>query len=140
MMELKGPTSPALAPDAMPPFRKDPSVRQRAQLLLESHWRPEAVAADACSSVSTAYRWERNLAIYGDTVIPRDRYIHTQGRCRSLSPAALDALLDYQRQKPWLYQDELAQFLKEEWDVEVHKSTVCRALKSTFSTIFYEWR
>ena len=32
----------------MPLFRKDPSIRQRAQLLLESHWRPKAVAADAC--------------------------------------------------------------------------------------------
>ena len=32
----------------------------------------------------------------------------------SLSPATLEALLKYQRQKPWLYQKELARFLKEE--------------------------
>lgn len=111
----------------MPPFRKDPSVRRRAQLLLESHWRPDAVAQDAHSSTSTAYRWERNLAIYGHTTIPREKY--HQGRYPKLSPAALEALLDYQCQKPWLYQGELVQYLKEEWEVEIHKSTVCKALK-----------
>ncbi len=111
----------------MPPFRKDPHVRQRAQLLLESHWRPDAVAKDAHCSVSTGYRWERNLAIYGDTVIPREKY--HQGRYSSLSPAALEALIEYQRRNPWLYQPELARFLKEEWDIEVHRSTIGRALK-----------
>ena len=111
----------------MPPT-KEAHVRQRAQLLLESHWRPEAVARDARSSRATAYRWERNIAIYGDTVIPRSLY--SQGRPRRLSPAALDALLEYQRQKPWLYQDELARFLQEEWDIQIHQSTLSRALKS----------
>ena len=109
------------------PFRKDASVRQRAHLLLESHWRPDAVAKDARCSRATAYRWERNLALYGDTVIPRS--IQTTGRPRGLSPAALEALLEYQRQKPWLYQDELARYLREEWEIDVHKSTICRALK-----------
>ena len=112
----------------MPPFQKESHVRRRAQLLYESHWRPFAVAKDACTSVSTAYRWERNLGIYGDTVIPRDVRA-TPGRRRRLSPAALEALIEYQRQKPWLYQDELARFLLEEWDTQVSRSTVCRALK-----------
>ena len=98
-------------------------------MLLESHWRPDAVARDARSSVSTAYRWERNLAIYGDTVIPRPLYAQTDGRPRSLSPAALKALIEYQRQKPWLYHVELARFLLEEWDIQVHRTTICRALK-----------
>ena len=58
----------------MPPF-KELYIRQRAQLLLESHWRPNTVAKDARISRSTAYRWERNTEIYGDTVIPRSLYI-----------------------------------------------------------------
>lgn len=93
------------------PFRKDVSVRQRAHLLLDSHWRPDAVAKDARCSRATAYRWERNLALYSDSRVPR---IYAPGRQRSLSLAAIEALLEYQRQKPWLYQDELARFLKEE--------------------------
>ena len=112
----------------MPPFRKEPHVRQRAQLLLESHWRPDAVARDARCHVSTAFRWERKLAIYGDTVIPSHLYTH--GRSRSITPTALRALLDYQRQKPWLYQDELARFLLEEWDIQVSRSTISKTLKA----------
>ena len=65
-------------------------MRQRAYLLLESHWRPNVVAKDARCSRATAYRWERNLALYGDTVVLR---ISPPGRQRSLSPAAIEALL-----------------------------------------------
>ena len=110
----------------MPPF-KEPYIRQRARLLMESHWRPDAVAKDAHTSRSTAYRWERNIEIYGDTVIPRSLY--TPGRPHKLSPAALEALLEYQRQKPWLYRDELARFLLEEWEIQVHKTTISKLLK-----------
>ena len=109
------------------PFRKDTSVRQRAHLLLESHWRPDAVAKDARCSRATAYRWERNLAIYGDTVIPRRYY--SLGRSKSITPTALNAMLKYQRQHPYLYQDELARYLREEWEIDIHKSTIYRALK-----------
>ena len=70
------------------------------------------MAKDARISRLIAYRWERNIEIYSDTVIPRSLYI--PGRPYKLSPAALEALLKYQRQKPWLYQDELARFLLEE--------------------------
>ena len=79
----------------MPPFRKDPSVHQRALLLFESHWRPQAVAADARASRTTGYRWERNIAIYGDTVVPP--YLQTRGPRRRLTPSALESLLEYQR-------------------------------------------
>ena len=57
------------------------------------------------------------------------RHLYTSGPSRSLTPAALEALLEYQRQKPWLYQEELVHFLKEEWNIHVHQSTVSRALK-----------
>lgn len=111
---------------AMPPFRKDPSIHQRAHLLFESRWRREAVARDARASRATGFRWETHIDIYGGTTVPRDLY--QLGRSRSISPAALDALLDYQHQKPWLYQEELARYLAEEWDTYVHQSTISRAL------------
>ena len=38
---------------------------------------------------------ERDLAIYSDTVIPRDLYAYTEGQPRSLSPAALKSLIEY---------------------------------------------
>lgn len=48
---------------------------------------------------------------------------------RSVAPAALNALLDYQRQKPWLYLGELPRYLEEERDISVHHSTIAKALK-----------
>ena len=98
----------------MPRF-KEAYIHQRARLLLESYWRPNIVAKDARTSRLTAYRWERNTKIYSDTVIPRSLY--TLGRPYKLLPAVIEALLEYQRQKPWLYQDELARFLLEEWEI-----------------------
>ena len=111
----------------MPPFRKDASVHRRSHLLFEAGWRPEAVASDAHTHRSTAFRWERNLGVYGQTTVPR--HLRSPGPKRSLSPVALDALLEYQRQKPWLFQNELARYLEEEWEICVTRSTICRALK-----------
>ena len=113
---------------AMPPFRKEAHIRQRATLLFESHWRPDAVAQDARASRATGYRWARNLAVYGDTVIPPHLYTH--GPSHLLSPVVLEALIEYHRRKPYLFQDELARFLAEEWDICVHRSTISRALKA----------
>lgn len=106
---------------------KDTSIHQRAYLLFESRWRPEAVARDAYASRVTGFRWEKHIDMYGDTTVPR--HLYHLGRSRSISPAALDALLDYQHQKPWLYQEELARYLEEEWDTYVYRCTISRALK-----------
>jgi transposase len=38
-------------------------------------------------------------------------------------------MLEHLRQQPWLYLPEMARFLKEEWEIEVHRSTIGRALK-----------
>lgn len=112
----------------MPPLRKDAYTRERAQLLLESRWRPDAIAIDACCSRATAYRWERSIAMYGEPLLPRR--LHGQyGPSQKLSTTAQESLLDYLRQKPWLYQQELVVFLKEEWDIYVHQSTISRVLK-----------
>ena len=118
-----------VAPTLMPPFRKDPSVHLRAKLLFEHRWRPEAVAQDAHCSRTTGYRWERNIAIYGEPVIPRHLYVPTQGPRRRLSPAAREALLNYHAEKPWLYQDELITFLSEEWDIQCSQPTISKTLK-----------
>ena len=68
----------------MPRF-KDSSVHVRSKLLLERRWRPDAVAQDARCSRSTAYRWEKNIGIYGEPVIPRHLYAATSGGQRRLT-------------------------------------------------------
>lgn len=64
---------------------------------------------------------------YMTVVLP---HLQTRELRRRLTPSALEALLEYQRQKPWLYQDELARFLAEEWDIQLHRSTILKALKA----------
>ena len=83
---------------AMPSFGKDSSIRKGGHILFESCWRPQAVARDAHTSQATAFRWENNLALYGHIrVLRRSYYL---GQTRSTSPAALNGLLDHQRQNP----------------------------------------
>lgn len=70
-------------------------------LLFESFWRPQALASYAHTSQATAFRWENNMVLYGQTkVFCRLYYL---GRSPSISPAALDGLLDYQHRAPRLY-------------------------------------
>ena len=88
------PPYPSAPPLLMLRF-KEAYIHQRARLLLESYWRPNIVAKDTRISRLIAYRWERNIEIYSDTVIPRSLYI--LGRLYKLSPAIIEALLEYQR-------------------------------------------
>lgn len=71
-----------------------------------------------CSS-RTIQRWEQNIQIYGDTDPPNGL---PTGRSSRLTPAAKEALLEYQRRYPWAYQDGLALFIKEEWGIYFHRS------------------
>lgn len=95
--------------------------------LLLSHWRPPNVAQTLRIQNDTAYRWDRRIRMYGQLETPGGR--DPGGRPPRLSRAARDALLLYQRRNPHAYQDELAEFLQEEWGITVHRSTISRVLK-----------
>ena len=51
------------------------------------------------------------------------------GRPRRIHSTAVESLLEYQRQNPWVYQDEMAIFLEEEWGITIDRSTISRLLK-----------
>ena len=104
----------------------DDASRFMASELLKSHWKPSSVAERVRCHPATVYRWERNLQVYG-SLNPHRHGI--RGRPRRLTSAAKEALLEYLDRYPWAYQDELASFLKEEWDIQVSKPTICRFLK-----------
>ena len=38
-------------------------------------------------------------------------------------------MIEYQRQHLYLYQDELARYLREKWDIDVYKFIICKVLK-----------
>ncbi len=105
----------------------DTTRRRTGRELLHSHWRPPGVAQTLRVHRSTAYVWDRRIHMYGELDTPGGRDLG--GRPPRLSVAARKALLQYQRQNPQAYQDELAEFLHEEWGITVHQSTISRVLK-----------
>ena len=113
---------------AMPRRIIDTTSRARAVHLLHAHWKPAAIATQLYCHQSTVYRWEQRLQAYRTIDIVNPLPV---GRSRRIAKAAKEALLEYQRQKPWAYQDELAIFLEEEWDIYVNRSTISRFLKSS---------
>ena len=61
-----------------------------------------------------------------------DRPLHLRlptARPRRTHSAAVESLLEYQRQNPWVYQDEMAIFLEEKWGITLDRSTISRLLK-----------
>lgn len=103
-------------------------ARYRANELLLSHWKPDAVAADIHCHTSTIYEIERTRQMYGTPYRPPE-VLQKRGRKKAIHQAAKEGLLEYQATRPWLYQDELVEYLKQEWDISLHKSNLSRLLK-----------
>jgi transposase len=62
--------------------------------------------------------------------IDRPAHLHLPtGRPRQIHSAVVESLLEYKRQNPWVYQDEMVIFLEEEWGISVDRSTVSRLLQ-----------
>jgi hypothetical protein len=119
------------------PKRKDTVTRCKAAGLLESHWRPPQVAKKLYLGRTTAYRWEERMQMFHGQI---DRLEHLQmvsysgslvllflltflknaERLNRIHDAVAKALLEYIQRSPWVYQDEMALFLEEEWDIQVN--------------------
>ena len=104
----------------------DSEARSTGSELLRNHWKPEAVAKRVGCSTRTAQRWEWNLQVFGCINPP---YLLKAGRPRKVPTAAKKALIQHSRAFPWKYQDELAEFLDEEWGIEVSRQSISRYLK-----------
>jgi hypothetical protein len=50
------------------PKAKDTVTRNKAQGLLESHWRPQEVAKKLHLHQSTAYRWESRMQMFNGQI------------------------------------------------------------------------
>ena len=51
-------------------------------------------------------------------------FLKNAGQLNRIHNAAAKALLEYIQPSPWVYQDEMALFLEEEWDIQVSQSTI----------------
>ena len=79
--------------------------------------------------VNTIRKIDRNLKAYGQLYPPSQSRSSPRHK---ITRAAKEGMLFYLDTFPWTYQCELVIFLDEEWDIQVHRSTVSRLLK--------EWR
>lgn len=102
-----------------------PTLRTRIVRLLVLGWSPDLIAVEVRCSVSLVYRIRQNLQMYGTPFVPR---LRQSGRPNSLSPAALEGLVEYVERYPTAHQKEMRWFLWEEFGVVAHQSTVSRAL------------
>lgn len=79
--------------------------------------------AAGCSKQSVKHI-HSNLRLYGSAKAPPNHV----GRRRSITPPMLDALCEHLLGKPGLYLDEMAVFLWDEFQTQVTKSSISRAL------------
>lgn len=81
------------------PSPTDTVSKNKASELIQSHWTPEAIAKGVHRHPSTWYRWKNRIQMYGTI----DRPVHLRlptGRPRRIYSAAVESLLEYQKQNP----------------------------------------
>ena len=89
-------------------------------------WTVTAIAEAARVSSRTVQRVLANLSINNHARPPRLRKL---GPPHKLTTAARNALAELVRKRPWLYQDEMAEFVWEEFGIRVNQCTISRHLK-----------
>jgi len=107
----------------------EPWQRQLAVDLFErGGYTAAEVARWAEISRPTACNIMRNLTAYGEATIPPAAR-QKPGRRSELSEGMINHLLEYLKHKPDLYQEEMATFLNDEFNIKVSPWSVKRALK-----------
>lgn len=103
-----------------------PAIRSKMLRLLLLNWRPDAIAQEVHCHVTTVYRMQENMLMYGSPMAPHRRQ---EGRPRKMCQAAEESLTEYLTRHPTASHKELQRFLREEWTVIVSLATVSRAIK-----------
>ena len=102
------------------------SLRRRFIRFMLLGWSPHDIAAECRVHIATAYRYIRNLRLYGS---PRGLAVCKLGRPRKLTRADEEALLELLLMEGWRFLDEMVYWLWCERGVLVNKSTISRALR-----------
>jgi transposase len=97
----------------------------RDMIVSESIGTVDMAAAADCSD-RTVRNIRSNMRCFGSSRAP----FNGGGRRRQITPVMLDALKERLLEKPGMYQDEMALFLYDEFEILVNNSAVSRALAS----------
>jgi hypothetical protein len=102
------------------------SQHEQIRDMIISKFANATIARTVRCSTRSVQTIRSNLRCFGITkASPNER-----SRRRTITPPMLSALLEQLIEKPELYQDEMATFLYDEFDVVVTTPTLCRALAS----------
>jgi transposase len=102
------------------------SQHEQIRDMIISKFANATIARTVRCSTRSVQTIRSNLRCFGTTKAPPNGV----GRRRTITPPMLSALLEQLIEKPELYQDEMATFLYDEFDVVVTTPTICRALAS----------
>lgn len=109
----------------MPPLLSS-SVRQSVWFSLESGKDDKHILDCTGLSVRQGRKMRRNWEQFGEIVKPQ---LKSPGRPKKLSQRHHEALLEYWEERPTAYQDKMAWFLWDEFNLVVNESTVFRSSK-----------
>src|SRR6266536_6310393 len=101
------------------------SANARIELLLECGVPPKKIVEDEKISLSIIYAKRARLKAFG-TVNPSS--LSVQGRSRALLREQEAAIEDFLEEYPYAYLDEIIAFISNEFDVEVARNTMSRAI------------
>jgi transposase len=112
------------------PSKLTQAVRDDIQLQLQASTRPDVIATAYRISERQVYKMQQNLKTFG-CVAPDPAQFQIQGRPRLVTPEAREGVLDFLLENGKLsYIDEVAFYLKDEWDIEVSSKTAHRLIQS----------
>jgi len=109
----------------LPGKRYNDETNGQIEMLLSCGIPPRKIAADLNIDPSLVYRRRSRLQQFG-TVNPPP--LSVQGRPRTLNREHEEAIEDFLDEYPQAYLDEVTAFLYDEFGLNVHKSTLSRAL------------
>ena len=102
------------------------SVRNSVKTCLAAGVKPIEIASKLRVSHQWVYKLQERLDAFG-TVSPPHPSV--QGRPRKIHQAAREGVADLLEQNNTVYQDEIVDFLAEEYGITISQSTVSRLLK-----------
>ena len=109
-------------------------ARDEIQLELECGMDDDGIAARFGISTRQARKMRRNLRFFG-IVRPNPKEFSRQGRPPALTVEMEEAVVEFLVENKQAYQDEVAEFLLEEFDTVVSCPTIYRVLKHLYITI-----
>ena len=100
--------------------------RRKLEQYLEIGLRPSDIAERLGVSRSWVSQLRGNYTVYGDVTPP---HLSVQGRPRTIHKEAEEGVFDFMTEYPTAIQEEVVEFLRDEYDIQTSRQSVGRLMK-----------